>query len=74
MSYDGVPGLVETKVAYDETTLLVAQVRARLDDASGVDDEGCLVVRLDALDKPGYPFVRRCHSVTVVTGLRPHSW
>ena len=38
MSYDGVPGLVETKVAYDETTLLVDPARL-LEAARHLRDE-----------------------------------
>ena len=34
--------------------LLVAQVRARLDDPRRVDDERRLAVRLERLDDPGY--------------------
>jgi hypothetical protein len=34
--------------------LLVAEVRARLDDPGGVDDERGLAVCLDRLDDPGY--------------------
>jgi hypothetical protein len=40
-------------VGQEVEALLVAQVRARLDDAGGIDDERRLTVRLLALDEAG---------------------
>ena len=43
-------------VGQEVEALLVAQVRARLDETRRVDDEGGLAIRVLALDKPRNPF------------------
>jgi hypothetical protein len=41
-------------VGQEAESLLVAEVRASLDQPSGVDDECCLAVRILALDESRY--------------------
>src|SRR5207247_7716134 len=40
-------------VGQEVEALVVAKVRAGLDEAGGIDDEGRLAVRLDRADEPG---------------------
>jgi hypothetical protein len=46
-------------VGQEAEPLLVAEVRARLDEPSGIDDERRFAVRLLTLDEPGDSFERQ---------------